>query len=1151
MTNQTKYRFFEPFRVFDSKGTPYGLTVEQNSVYTHLHTRVENDTFYITCAGNSFLCRTPALRQFDALFSCGFHLVEGNSGFRILFGYDPACRTGCALDYRFEDGQLSVTLNAVERGAIREITRRSEPHPCDPCSFELRVSVWAGSVSTSLCETAFDFALPEDAGPGLIGIALTSSVGEMAVRKIMITGSDPLEHRILSEKKTVELSLRGGGSMPYRLSWYAECWDGTPYLVYALDGGIQYRDTLPGYPRRTGQYAVERHVFRNPWIAIYDNKSSGRIGKYSIFNGSFSTTDPGLVWHVLLAYFGVVRLPLSASVPLPEGIDPNRLEISFGYEKMSANGYKMQTETDTEEIFDFTTGERAYIGKARGVEHIMVRSQSAEAISVIPPDVYDREAVLRHLENNHFFTEGEPVGFTAVFVSDKPTEYLSMTAALCNVYGDFLGMLDVRQSDGGWRFLHESLPVGVYRAMFVVSYGDTEYARREIIFEVFDPSGERCAPLESGLPVLFSMPNEQKYLDRDAFDLYNPVPDCNMEHFYSVSAIPGDVGLKRRVWETNRIFGRKWYVWDSFHRTLTREEFEKYGEELIRRSDFCYYPAPHEWAVMRHDPLSRIGFMNGGDNPAGLFGDGIMGYLHDFLRLHPEIEIGLTADAVNISDEQREQLLSLCLNEWLDYVNGRINKDFRENTEWMRSINPRIKRACYGPFNIYGGTLSTDHACRYIGFAPEGSLAEYMFDGFAQLEDYPYSCAYHTYQGAFFAAHALLHNPNLAIYPEEYTASDGGCIDGAVKDAHPPLGKYNMKPYFNVTHSYEYVYNTAHLTPNGFRYWDKRGFMQRDFTQEFADAFVRGWKNVLQHEPDCPLRCAAYLSEIPDDEDRWNVTAAGSCISNRSDEGLSYIFDTSRLCGLPNGFPAVYDSLMNLTSEMTDCVVLPSLKHAPAEAVEKLRELHAAGVALIAVSDVDRLEDLFGVKKECADVGIMRLTAPDGSEEGIYPVTARFLYRPDGGTPVLWAEDENRSRYPAVIRSSRTLLINASADELGRQSYGIRGENYYAANISKLLRKTVSEQMLDIVSAIAVSDGCGITLLKDKNGDTLLLAVDYSDYDDPDGIREYTVTFRFEGIREVEALYGNKPILLRKDGSVRSLVLKLQQQECALMKLTL
>ena len=1146
MTDSARYWFCETFRAFDEKNIPFGLTVERGSVYSHLHARVENGVFYITCGGNGFFCAAPPLRTFEAVLSLGFHLTEGNCGLRFLFGYDPDLRTGFALDLEFGGGQLSCSLNAADRGSVTPICRRNAPCACDPNAFVLTVSVSRNAVSASLGQNAFAFDLPGNAGEGLIGLALTSSVGEMAVRKIEIASEDPIEQKILSEKRTAELSLRGGGTMPYRLSWYAVSLGGSPYLVYSFDGGIQYREEYPGYPRQTGQYGAERHVFRNPRIALYDKETGALIRKYAVFSGSFSTADPGLIWNVLLDYFGVVRLPLEACVPLPGGIDPEKLEISFGYEEFSATGFRMQAGGDIEEIFDFSSGNAVYLGKARGTEHIEVRSESAAAAAVIPEGIYDRAAVVRHLENNHFFAEGETVAFTAEFVSDRPAAYLSLKARLCDVWGDPLGEM---REEGGGRFACGCLPVGVYRALFTVFFGDAELMKREIVFEVFDPTGCRCAPLESGLPVLFSMPNEQKYLDRDAFDLYNPAPDCGMEHYYSVSALPGDVGLKRRVWETNRIFGRKWYVWDSFHRTLTREEFQKYGEDLIRHSDYCYYPAPHEWAVMRHDPLSGIGFFNGGDNPAGLFGDGIMGYLHDFLRLHPEIDIGLDDGAESISGEQLDRLLTLSLNEWLDYLNGRINADFRKNTAWMRSVNPRVRRACYGPYNLYGGTLSTHHGCRYIGFAPEGNLTEYMFDGFAQLEDYPYSCTYHTYQGAFFVMHALLHDPGLCIYPEEYTASAGGCIDGAVKDAHPPLGKYDMKPYFNVTHSYEYVYNTAHLTADGFRYWDRRGFMQRDFTGEFADAFVRGWKNVLRHAPDRPLRCAAYLSEIPDGEDRWGRAGTESCVLNRSESGLCWVFETSRLCGLPNGFAVTYGTLMRLTPDMTDCVVLPSLKDAPWEAIEKIRGLHEAGVALIAVSDVDGLEDLFGVRKERRAAEIFRLVSPDGVSERIFPNTAEFLYQPEGGETVLTAEGTEGDGYPAVIRTEKTLLINASVEELGKQSYGIRGANFHPANISALLRGTVSAELREIVSPVAAADGCGITLFRDKNGDALLLAVDYSDYDAPDIVRESSVTFRFDGIRDAEPLYGEKPILLRKDGSVRAVVLRLRRQECALVRL--
>ena len=93
--------------------------------------------------------------------------------------------------------------------------------------------------------------------------------------------------------------------------------------------------------------------------------------------------------------------------------------------------------------------------------------------------------------------------------------------------------------------------------------------------------------------------------------------------------------------------------------------------------------------------------------------------------------------------------------------------------------------------------------------------------------------------------------------------------------------------------------------------------------------------------------------------------------------------------------------------------------------------------------------------------------------------------------------------------------------------------------------------MRETVSPVALADGCGITLLRDRNGEILLLAVDYSDYDEADSgkTRESTVMFRLGDIEDVEAIYGEKPRILRSDGTVRGISLKLHQQECVLLRL--
>jgi len=357
-----------------------------------------------------------------------------------------------------------------------------------------------------------------------------------------------------------------------------------------------------------------------------------------------------------------------------------------------------------------------------------------------------------------------------------------------------------------------------------------------------------------------------------------------------------------------------------------------------------------------------------------------------------------------------------------------------------------------------------------------------------------------------------------------------------------------MQPYFNVTHSYEYVYNTAHLTTDGFSYWRNRGFMQRDFTEEFTDEFIRGWKNVVNFAPDRPMRSIAYLSEVPKDEDEWNGYL--SCVSNQSNAGLGYVYQTSRLSGIPNGFTVSRDSLMTLTPEMTDCLVLTSLKHADDDMTAKIRQLYDSGVSLIAVSDVSGLDDIFGVRKCPKKHNIYKLSDSDGNHERIFPNEAEFMYQPEDAEILLSASgDEDES--PVLMRKDRTLIINANIDKLGCQTYGIRAPNYYAANISKLLGSSLGAAMKLLTAPVCESDCCGITLLKDKKGRALLLAIDYSDYDlaDKDRRWESTISFNIEGITGIETLYGDKPIILRENGGVKKISISLHQQECALFML--
>lgn len=217
----------------------------------------------------------------------------------------------------------------------------------------------------------------------------------------------------------------------------------------------------------------------------------------------------------------------------------------------------------------------------------------------------------------------------------------------------------------------------------------------------------------------------------------------------------------------------------------------------------------------------------------------------------------------------------------------------------------------------------------------------------------------------------------------------------------------------------------------------------------------------------------------------------------------------------------------------------------------KIRNLYEQGIALVAVGDVTGLEDLFGVVSAVQEVTILKLINRN-EEERIFPDTAEFLYQPASSIAdvVLWAEDKEKKRYPAVICGKRTCLINASVDELGHRSYG-NHPNFAAANISKLMRSMLCDTMRHISTPIVSSDYAGITILKDVNGDTLLLAIDYSDYDLAEEKRTWQseICFHTDEFTNIETLYGEKPIRLISDGILKGISLKLHQQECALFKL--
>ena len=480
----SEFRFHEAFSCFGEKSMPHGIWVEENSVYTHHHVRTENGVFYITCRGNHYFCKTPALYTFMAEFLLGFHNTEHGAGYRLVLGYDHELRTGYILDFWLDNGQLSVTFAYTDKQIVQPIQNVSGVYTGSADRIPLKTATDGTILTVNVGTLSWEFSLPPEYKAGLIGLTFTGHIGELAVYDIQLESRDSLSCEILCPAKTFTLSLRNGGTMPYTLQYELVQYGEVPYLRYVLDGGVQYREQYAEYPRITGQYWSEFDQIFHPYLILYQADTGTPLEKIPLYNGDFTVMDPAMHWRVLRSYFNVLQLPLSGMVALDTVPSLQNLQIVFGYANRISDGFHMQAEENMEFIHDFLTGTPIYEGKTPGTEHIQVRSKASVMAERIPGDVYAYDIVLRHLKNNHFFAESEEPSFAVCVVTQRNKAFISVSAELQDVYGDRMDDMLKTADEEETIFTYPPLAVGVYRVCFDVWYGDTVILTREIVFEV-------------------------------------------------------------------------------------------------------------------------------------------------------------------------------------------------------------------------------------------------------------------------------------------------------------------------------------------------------------------------------------------------------------------------------------------------------------------------------------------------------------------------------------------------------------------------------------------------------------------------------------------------------------------------------------------
>lgn len=1103
------YQLTEKFNLYNSDLIPHTLYPERHSSTDNLHASVDERGFVLKSIGNRWILKTPLLKYFSLDFSFSYtYLTEYNPCIHIFFGYDVRNRTGSGIRFRYNlKGGMEVSLIKVNRMQITQTGEKIEFgdfHINEDENIDVSISVKGNFLKGTIgsCEFSFDITPSH----GNIALERKNFVGEWIIKELSVSTDETFNIETILPEKTVEIPLRDGGDIPYEFTYSAEKIGSQCYLSVKLGGGTATRPL--NRDDRPGQYMAELDRIISPFVIL---RNGEKKKEFNLYHGTKIICDPNIFWDCLKDYFKHPELPICAVFPIDENDIREDTTISFGYEEMSCIGYLAQEGGPSEFVFD-KNGTLLYEGDKLAESVFELYSPADKyATTLIPENTYRREAVIHHLAVNHYFHIDETISLTMSLKSTLPIEYFTIEAEIRDVYdSECLLKLTPEITTANWKFGYGELqaktestplPLGVYRIVFTVYYGDSVYKIYNKVFEVFDKDARISPAKASGLPFTFSAPNEQKWLMSNTFDLWNPKPSCDEIHFISCVTNTPIEAEKQRIWELIPIFGREWFAWLN-SRTCLDWSIESHMD-VVRYSDYLYTNLKDNYS-----PRVSSYLIAPYQNPK------FRKFLHEFLELNPDIakkitytprdneeyvaqkpidESENTFNYTAFTYDELKNLLETCHTEWFDFVNARLLGMTREQNEELKKINPKFKRAFYGPFFQYVTATVSHHTARAFGYNPDHTLAEDIFTGFAVFEDYPSACAYPTYRGAFAAMTFLLHCPGLVIYPEQYSGSDGGCIDGAVKFAYSPMGKYDTPAYFNSTHAFEYVFNTPYRSEDGYHYWTSYGFHRRDHEPEVADKLTRDWKTVIDNKPAKPLRTMAMITEYFDEEDVFNgeiLSLHGYTeFTNVSEAGHGYIYDCVREAGLNSPFALKFETLSSLNADECDVLVLPTLKYASKEIVSEIRRLYESGVSLVAVSDVCGLEDIFGVKENSQKAWITELCTDDESEL-IYPNEAPFKYEADGAQTIMTAENG----IPVLLKKERALLINAPVSKLGHECFEGR-EGKTKSNLSELLRNTLKKELISLSSPLVLGENFGVTLFESEKGNTQLLAIDYSPYD--------------------------------------------------------
>ena len=781
---------------------------------------------------------------------------------------------------------------------------------------------------------------------------------------------------------------------------------------------------------------------------------------------------------------------------------------------------------DWETVFS-RDGETLFKGSApeKHVSAKLISSPDKKIVGKLPRNSTRVADAIEFAKENHFFYPGEPLDLALQLQGETQPDKVEI--ALTDAFLKPVKFLEIEPAETirkvGQRNVAErkyaihldALPVGVYH-ITVKSLDPTVELDRFIAFEVMPENPEDLpAPQASGLPYIYSAETETRGLTTDAFDPFKAA-ERNFAHYVSGTVFLPWYARETNLYDTLHFYGRKYFAWlgsrclDKWHLADTMDiikgaDIAHFGVELETGTLVALYRGRRlqdfvEFAKQTKDPfydipkLEKLAGKGGGD-----------------------MEVFVGQENRCIDAETYRHTVTHHWYEWLQFENDKTAQVIHDKLVELRKTNPKIKFACYGPAPIYTG--------RYMGpeFPYYLSLAKVSPDDVAylQYEDYPELCNYPESRGSFFLGTLSMTVPQIRIAPEMYGDGFGsGCPDGAVFFAHPPFG-IGGNNYFYRTRNrvYEYIYATAFLDKDGFKYWNRFGLQFGTPRYERLRNFLTAWGNAMANKPVKPLRSAAYVFSV----DSWKANQGGDAhftakavegtdvpfvfeaakVRKTAGEAMAFIYESVSNDGLCAGFQLMAENLKKLKAADCDILVLPPLKGVPQAQLDEIRRLYAEGVTIVSSEDPGNLADLFQVKDGGKFVKVETAKGTEKFLPGLVDATTdvcfggRFV---SDGAEVL-IEGEIPVLYKATNGKANAYFFNvpptaATSDMLWeRHGYG---------------RQVISELMISAVREIFARDNrveaqadCGRLLGAETAKGVVLTHTNNSDED-----KIVTITFR-------------------------------------------